>query len=108
MDLYSTHRDPRNADFNDSRGFPIYRIATKGSFVHSGTTTISRFVPGPDGAPQEIVVATIEWHSFKATIFRIRGQTLEDKDYIKGHGLWTRYVGAPLAICSTPAQLYLQ
>ncbi|KAI0031699.1 hypothetical protein K488DRAFT_51542 [Vararia minispora EC-137] len=90
MDLYSTHSDPRNADFLDSRGFPIYRISTNSGFVSSGTSTISRFVAGPGGAPQAVIIATIEWHSFKSAIFRLRGLTLKESQYIHSSGVWTR------------------
>ncbi|KZV61925.1 hypothetical protein PENSPDRAFT_271828 [Peniophora sp. CONT] len=90
MELYSSHSDPRNTDLTDNRGFIVYRISTNSSFASSGTSTISRFVPGPGGQPQPIVIAQIEWHSFSPTIFRFRGAALKEKQYIPGHGIISR------------------
>jgi len=91
MELYSTHSDVRNTDLLDNRGFVVYRITTNSGFTSSGTSTVSRFVPSDKGgAPQPVVVAQIEWHSFKATLLRFRGLSVKESQYIPGRGFVTR------------------
>jgi len=90
MELYSTKSDPRNADLLDSSGYAVYRITTDSSFGSSGTTAMSRMVATPKGEPQPVIIATIEWHFFSSNIFRLRGLTLKDNQFIRGSGAWTR------------------
>ncbi|KAI0044127.1 hypothetical protein FA95DRAFT_301689 [Auriscalpium vulgare] len=117
MELRFSRNSLFNTVLRDTQGAPLFRIDTRKGPRKVSLTTVSRFVGGVDEPSREVLadgtsrnvtgdgasdtdillmglqeeqVAQIEWHYWSQSIFRIRGETKEVKEYMPGKGVLRR------------------
>ncbi|KAI0044128.1 hypothetical protein FA95DRAFT_1608806 [Auriscalpium vulgare] len=117
MELRFSRNSLFNTVLRDTQGTPLFRIDTRKGPRKVSLTNVSRFVGGVDEPSREMLadgtsrnvtgdgasdtdillmglqeeqVAQIEWHQWSQSIFRIRGQTKEVKEYMPHRGVLRR------------------